>query len=168
MEGCILEDNFEGQRWQTTLFINLSVVTWVVKIFLKRGNIRKRVRLNRRLRLLCTLCIGSSRKFNLHFTFNVLAKILKWWKVYTKTDSLFQKSYEKFGQIQTSNRKSKELKFDELLLSKKYILSAKKLYTEDLSIITFNYLCKNSPNSWCHFWNHKSFFTTQFLCIFLA
>ena len=168
MEGCILEDNFEGQGWQTTLFINLSVVTWVVKIFLKRGNIRKRVRLNRRLRLLCTLCIGASRKFNLHFTLNVLAKILKWCKVYTKTDSLFQISHEKFGQLQTSNRKSKELKFDELLLSKKYIPSAKKLYTEDLSIITFNYLCENSPNSWCHFWNHKSFFTTQLLCIFLA
>ena len=25
-------------------------------------------------------------------------------------------------------------------------------------IITFNYLCENSPNSLCNFWNHKSFF----------
>ena len=53
-------------------------------------------------------------------------------------------------------------------LSKKYILSAKTLYIEDLSNITFNYLCKNSPNSLCHFWNHKSFFTTQLMCILLA
>ena len=43
-----------------------------------------------------------------------------------------------------------------------------KHYTEDLSNITFNYLCENSPNYLCHFWNHKSFFTTQLLCIFLA
>ena len=46
--------------------------------------------------------------------------------------------------------------------------SSAKTYTDDLSNITFNYLCENSPNSLCHFWNHESFFTTQFLCIFLA
>ena len=50
---------------------------------------------------------------------------------------------------------------------KKYIPSA-KTYTVDLSNITFNYLCVDSPNYLCHFWNHKSFFTTQLLCIFLA
>ena len=33
-------------------------------------------------------------------------------------------------------------------LSKKYIPSAKTLYTEDL---TFNYLCENSPNYLCHY-----------------
>ena len=65
--------------------------------------------------------------------------------------------------LQTSNGKSNKLKFDELLLSKKYIPSA-----EDLSNITVNYLCENSPNYLCHFRNHKSFFTTQLACIFLA
>ena len=58
------------------------------------------------------------------------------------------------------------LKFDGIL-SKKYIPST-KTYTEDLSNITFNYLCENSPNYSCHFRNPKSFFTTQLLCIFLA
>ena len=53
-------------------------------------------------------------------------------------------------------------------LQKKYIPSAKTLNTVDLSNITFNYLCVDSPNYLCHFWNHKSFFTTQILCIFLA
>ena len=48
-----------------------------------------------------------------------------------------------------------------------YIPSDKTLYTEDLSNITFNYLCKNPPNYLCHFWNHKPFFTAQLLCIFL-
>ena len=46
-------------------------------------------------------------------------------------------------------------------LSKKYIPSAKRLYTEDL---TFNYLYENSPNYLCHY----IIFTTQLLCIFLA
>ena len=64
-------------------------------------------------------------------------------KIYTKIDSWFQKSPEEFGQLQTSTRKSKELKFDGLLLSKKCIVSAKMLYTEYL---TFNYLCGNSPS----------------------
>ena len=50
---------------------------------------------------------------------------------------------------------------------KKYIPSV-KTYTVDLSNITFNYLCVDSPNYLCHFWNHKSFFTTQLLHIFLA
>ena len=60
------------------------------------------------------------------------------------------------------------MKFDGLLWSKKQIPSAKTLYTEDLTKITFKYLCGNSPNSLCQFWNHKSFFTIQHLCIFLA
>ena len=55
-----------------------------------------------------------------------------------------------------------------LLLSKKHIPSAKTLYTEDLSNITFSYLCENSPNSLCHFYSHKSFFTTQLACVILA
>ena len=42
-----------------------------------------------------------------------------------------------------------------------------KNYLTLLTNITFNYR-KNPPNSWCHFWNHKSFFTTQLICILLA
>ena len=63
--------------------------------------------------------------------------------------------------------KNRKLKFDGLYLSKKYIPSA-KTYTYDISNITFNYLCQNSPKSLHYFWNHKSFFMTQLLCIFLA
>ena len=39
-----------------------------VEIFLKKREHQKRVHWNTRLRLLCTLCIGVSRKFHLHFT----------------------------------------------------------------------------------------------------
>ena len=81
---------------------------------------------------------------------------------------LVSKSHVEFGQLHASSGKSKKLKFDGLLLSKKYIPAAKTLYTEDLSNITFNYLRENSPNYLCHFWNHESFFTTKLLCIFVA
>ena len=43
-----------------------------------------------------------------------------------------------------------------------------KHYVQDLSNITSNYLCKYSPNYLCHFWNNKSFFTTQLFYIILA
>ena len=72
-------------------------------------------------------------------------------KMYTKIDSW----YQEFGQRHTSSRKSKVLKFDGLLLSKKYIASAKILYTEYL---TFNYLCGNSPS-----YLSLSLFTAQLL-----
>ena len=35
------------------------------------------------------------------------------------------------------------MKLEGLVLTKKYVPSAKTLYTEDLSNITFNYLCEN-------------------------
>ena len=77
------------------------------------------------------------------------------WKIYTKIDSLFQKVPEEFVKLQTSTRKSKGLKFDGLLLSKKYIASAKTLYTEYLP---FNYLCGNPQCylSLYHFLQHNA------------
>ena len=68
----------------------------------------------------------------------VLAKILytKWGKIYTKIDFWFQKSHEKFGQLQTTEN-SKTLKFDRLLLSKNTFLQLKhyipKIYLTLLS-----------------------------------
>ena len=61
---------------------------------------------------------------------------------FSKTDSWFQTSHEEFEQLQASSGKSKKLKFDVLLLSKKCIHSA-KTYTEDLPNITSNYSFEN-------------------------
>ena len=71
--------------------------------------------------------------------------ITKWCKIYTKTDSRFQKLQE-FGQLQTSSGKSKKLQFSGLHLSKNCIPSPKILFT-DSSNIVFNYLCEISRNS---------------------
>ena len=79
----------------------------------ERGNIIKRMCWNRRVRLLCTL----------HLRFGYDIKNGR--KFIQKTDFWFKKSQEEFGQLQTSKRKSWKLKFDGLLLSKRYIPSAK-------------------------------------------
>ena len=88
-------------------------------------------------------------------------------QIYTKTDSWFQKPHGEFGQLQTISGKSKKLKFDGLLLSKKYISSAKSLYLEDLCNITFNCLCENPPNSLRHF-ETISHFSRHNSSVFLA
>ena len=66
--------------------------------------------------------------YTLHLCFSY--DITKWCKVYTKADFWFQKSHERFEQLQTSSGKSKKLKFDELF-PKKCISSAKTLYSEE-------------------------------------
>ena len=47
---------------------------------------------------------------------------------------------------QTNSEKSKKLKFDELLSKKNTFLQLVKLHTVDLSNITFDHLCVDSPN----------------------
>ena len=94
--------------------------------------------------------------------------IRKWYKVYTKTGSWFQKSDDEFRQLQKITAKSKKLKFDgihfcpKINLFKRYIPSAKTLYAKKL---TFSYLCENAPN-----YLHViiSFFPEQLLYIVLA
>ena len=125
------------------------VVTCGFRYFGKWRNIRKKVCWNRRLRILCTLCIGISRKFHLHFT---LMFQLRYYKM-----------VQEFEQLQRSSGKSRKLKFDGILSKKNLILFAKTL-----SNITFNYLRVESPNYLCHFWNHKSFSTAKLLCIFIS
>ena len=60
----------------------------------------------------------------------------------------FKNHMRNFGQLQTTNEKSKKQKLGGLLLTKKYIPSVKTLYTEDL---TFNYLCEDIQNYLCHY-----------------
>ena len=69
-------------------------------------------------------CIEGFKKIPFIHNTYVLAK---WCKVYAKTDSWFQKSHEKFAQLQISSGKPKKLKFDGLLLSKKCISPKNRL-----------------------------------------
>ena len=100
--------------------------------------------------------------------------ITKWCKIYTKTDSWFQKSHEEFGQLQTGSGKSKKLKFDGLLLSKKYICPTNtflllKHYIQNIYLTLLSTTCvKIHQIPLCHFWSHKSFFTTPLVYIILV
>ena len=118
------------------------------------------------MRLLCTLCLGVSRKFHLHFT---LMFQLRYYRMVQSLYWLLVSSIT-WGIWTTLDKQWKVQKVEIrwAIFSKKYIPSAKTLYTEDLSNITFNYLCENLPNSLCHFWNRNSFFTTQLLFIFFS
>ena len=87
--------------------------------------------------------------------------------LYKKLTPGFKNHINNLDNFRQTVESLKKLKFNGLHLSKKYIPSAKTLYTEDLSSITFNY-CENSPNFLWYFWDHKSFFTTKLVGIFLA
>ena len=60
-------------------------------------------------------------------------------QIYTKIDSSFQKSPEEFRQLQTSTRKSKELKFDGLLLSKNKFVQKIYCFSENILYTVFNF-----------------------------
>ena len=97
----------------------------------------------------------------------MVQSLYKNWLLVSKITWRICRTSEKEGKVQTI-KIWRATFVQKIHLTKKYIPSAKSLYTEDLSNITFNYLYENSPNLLCHFWNHKSFFMTQLPCIFLA
>ena len=96
------------QSWRTRV-VNNTVYQFVsfdlgVEILLKKREHQKRVRWNTRLRLLCTLCIGVSRKFHLHFTlvfqltyYRMGQSLYKRWLLVSKITN------EEFGQLKTSS-----------------------------------------------------------------
>ena len=144
------------------------VLTFGFRYFWKWGNIRKSVHWNRRLRVLSIYTLDwGFKKIPLTLDTYVLAKVSQNGAKFRYTEANFQ-NYRNLNNFQQAALES--LKSWNLMdfCQKNYILSAKTLYTVDLSNITFNYLCIDSPNYLCHFWNHKSIFTIQLLCIFLT
>ena len=77
---------------------------------------------------------------------------------------MVQNLYKDFRQAVESPKK---LKFNGLNLSKKCIPSAKTLYTE-IYLTSLSTSCVKIHQTTCHLGNHKSFFTTQLICIILA
>ena len=115
------------------------VLTCGFRYFWKWGIIKKRVHWNRRLRLLCTLWIGVSWKipFTLD-TYVLTAKMLQNGAKFRYTKVGF-KNYRKLNNFRQA---AESLKSWNLmgLCPKKYIPSAKTLYTVDLYNITFQLL----------------------------
>ena len=150
-----------------TLFTKILVLTCVFRYFWKWGNMKKGVHWNRRLRLFCTLWIRGFKKISSTLdTYVLVAKILQNGANFRYTKAGF-KSYRNLNnlwQVAESPKSWNLMGF----CPKKYIPSAKTLYKVDLSNINFNYLCVDSSNYLWYFLNHKSFFTTQLLRIFLT
>ena len=96
--------------------------------FWKRGNIRKGVCWNRWLRLPFILFIRVSRKFYLHLCFKLRYYIQNGAKFLQKLTPGFKNHMRNLDNF-TQAVESPELKFDGLLLSKKYIPSARTLHT---------------------------------------
>ena len=133
----------KGKSGKKTLLTNFLVLTCGFRYFWKWGNIRKSVRWKRRLRLLCTLWIGVSRKFQLHFT---LMFQLRYYKMVQSLG--MQKLVSKITWIWTSHKQWKAQKVQNwcAFVQKKDNIPLAKIYTVDSSTITFNYLCVESPN----------------------
>ena len=138
----------------------MLALTWGLRYFRKRGDIKKG----------CTEI--EDWGFSVHFMFQLryyklVQSLYKNWLLVSKiTQGIWTISYK---QWKVQNVEIWWVTFvQKIHLSKKYISWAKRWYAEDLSNITFNYSCKNSPNYLCPFWNQKGFFTTQLLCIFSA
>ena len=89
--------------------------------------------------------------FSLAYTY-VLAKILQnGAKCIQKLTPGFKNIIRNLDNFRQAVESSKKLKFDGILSPKKYIPSAKTLYTKDASNITFNYLYESSKNFLRHF-----------------
>ena len=123
----------KGKGGKKTLFTNLLVLTVGLDILKMMEHQKKNV-LKQKIEASLYTFDQVSRKFYLHFT---LMFQLRYYKMVQSIQKVYKSWFQKlqeFEQIQTSSGKSKKLKFDGLL-SKKYIPSAKTLYTVDLSNI---------------------------------
>ena len=61
------------------------------------------------------------------------AETMKWYKVWRKTDSWFQKQHEEFGEFSPNHLKVPKFHFDTLFLSKVYEVWAKKIQSSYLA-----------------------------------
>ena len=139
-----------------------------MKYFWKRGNIRKRVCWNRRLRLLFTLCIRVSRKFYLHLCFKLRYYIQNGAKFLQKLTPGLKKVtrfLDNFRQAVESPKSWNSMGYfcpkNALLQLEHYI---PKIY---LTLLSTTYGKIHQITHVIFATTYKSFFT-QFLCRFLA
>ena len=121
MKGCILETNLEGQEVVNNTAYRFVGSNLQVEIFLQtEGTLEKGCAEKIEVSLHTLYWVFKKIPFT-HYTC-FLANILQnGAKFIKKTESWFQKSHEEFVQLQTSSGKSKKLKFNGLLLSKKFL-----------------------------------------------
>ena len=140
----------------------------MLRYFWKRGNIRKRVCWNRRLRLLFTLCIRVSRKFYLHLFFKLRYYIQNDAKFLQKLTPGF-KNHRNLDNFRQAVESPKSWNFMGYFCPKNTFLQLEH-FIRKIYLTLFSTICvKIHRITYVIFETiFKSFLTTQFLCIFLA
>ena len=88
----------------------------------------------------------------MHLSFSY--DITKWCKVYTKTNSWFQKSHEEFGQLQKNCGSPKvEIRWATFVQKNTFLQLKHDIQGIYLTLdsTTYESSCENSTNSSCHF-----------------
>ena len=148
----------------------MLVLTWVLRYFSKRGNIRKRVCWNRRLRLLFfTLCIRVSRNFYLHLCFKLRYYIQNGAKFLQKLTPGFKNPMRNLDNIRQAVESPKKWNLMGYFCPKNTLLQ-REHYLPKIYLTLLSTTCmKIHQITYVIFETiHNSFFTTQFLCIFFA
>ena len=144
------------------------VVTWGLEYFWERGNIRKRVCWNRRLRLLFTLCIRVSRKFYLHLCFKLRYYIQNGAKFLQKLTPGFKNHMRNLDNFRQAVESPKSWNLMGYFCPKNILLQLEhyipKIYLTLLSATSV----KMYQITHVIFETIRKSFFTQFLCIFLA
>ena len=144
------------------------VLTWELRYFWKRGNIRKRVCWNRRLRLLFTLCIRVSRKFYLHLCFKLRYYIQNGAKFLQKLTPGFKNHMRNLDNFRQAVESPKSWNLMGYFCPKNILLQLEhyipKIYLTLLSATSV----KMYQITHVIFETIRKSFFTQFLCIFLA
>ena len=134
----------------------------MLRYFWKRGNIRKRVCWNRRLRLLFTLCIRVSRKFYLHLCFKLRYYIQNGAKFLQKLTPGFKNHMRNLDNFRQTVESAKSRKLMGYYFCPKYkFLQLKhcipKIY---LTLLSITCVRIHQITYMRHFWNHQSLFMT--------
>ena len=171
MKRFIFEANLEERGCSTTLVTILLVLTWGLRYFWKRGASEKGCVEIEDCGTSVHFVLGFQENsiYTLHLRFSY--DITKWCKVYTKTNSWFQKSHEEFGQLQKNCGSPKvEIRWATFVQKNTFLQLKHDIQGIYLTLLSTTYesSCENSTNSSCHFWTHQSFFMTQLLGICLA
>ena len=163
MNGCILETNLEGQGWYYVFHFVVSNLG--AEIFLKKRQYQKRVHKMEDWGTSVHFVLGFQEIPFTLYTF-VLAKILQnGVKFIQKLTPRFKNHMRNLGNFREAAGNQKSWNSMGYFCAKNTFFQLKH-YILRIYLTLLSATCVKIHQ--ILYWNHKSFFTTQLLCIFLA
>ena len=146
-----------GWYWRTKVVKN-TVYQFVgsnlgLRCFWKRGNIRKRVCWNRRLRLLFKLCIRILRRFYLHLCFKLKYYIQNGAKCLHKLTPGFKNHLRNLGNFRQALESPKSWTLMGYFCPKNTFFQLEH-YIPEIYPTLLSTTCVKIHQITCHFWNH--------------